>query len=92
MGAFHGMARAGLFARGEGFPEEVLAGLFIPAWGLLERWAFLSPRHLAGIPSDKGAGASLRGPPVPPGKESQEAGPLPFRSFLCFQRSKDKAE
>ena len=29
------MPRVGLLARGEGFPEEVLAGLFIQVWGLL---------------------------------------------------------
>lgn len=81
-----GLARVGLLARGEGFPEEILARLFVPAWGLLERWAFLPLRHLAGIPSEEGAGAGLGGPTMPPGKESQEAIPLPFCSFLCVSR------
>lgn len=72
------MPRVGLLARGEGFPEEVLAGLFIQVWGLLGGWPFLALGQPGGTPSDWGAGAGLGSPP---GKESQKAAP-PLGGFL----------
>lgn len=80
--ASHRVARVGLLARGEGFPEEVLAGLFIPVWGLLGGWPFLALRQFRDPPSDGGAGAGLGSPLVPPGKESQKAAPPPLGGFL----------
>lgn len=74
------MPRVGLLARGEGFPEEVLAGLFIQVWGLLGGWPFLALGQPGGTPSDWGAGAGLGSPP---GKESQKAAP-PLGGFLLI--------
>lgn len=84
--------RLGLLARGEGFPEEVLAGLFIPVWGLLEGWSFLPLRQLRGTPFESGAGAVLGSPLMPPGKESQKASPPPACGILLCFREADNRE
>ena len=71
-----------LLAGGEGLPEEILAGRFILARGLMEGCAFLPFGHLPGFPSYKGHCPGLGGPLVPPRKESQQAVCLYFCHFL----------
>ena len=86
------MPRVGLLARGEGFPEEVLAGLFIQVWGLLGGWPVLALGQPGGTPSDGGAGAGLGSPLVPPGTESQKAAPPLGGFLLCFREADNKGE
>ena len=71
-----------LFAGGEGLPEEILAGRFISARGLLEGQDLLPFGHLPGFPSYKGHCPVLGGPLTPPRKESQQAVLLYFCHFL----------
>ena len=71
-----------LLAGGEGLPEEILAGRFVLARGLMEGCAFLPFGHLPGFPSYKGHCPGLGGPLIPPRKESQQAVCLYFCHFL----------
>lgn len=79
-----------LLAGGEGLPEEVLAGRFLWARGLLRGRAFLPLGHLPGCPYE-GHRMGLGGPLVPLSKESQQAVFLYFCHFLhmLFKRSRE---